>query len=163
MGNTSNQDLTVRVRQVIGTVGVELEDASNNPIGVSSNPLHVVQAGSGTITASVLPTGAATEATLSTLNAKVTTCNTGAVGGTVAVSNMIPAVETGLAKENTLSDIKDELKVINSFVPTLYDNIVLSYTGSNLTGVVFKLAAVTVSTLTLGYNGGDQLITVVKS
>lgn len=46
-----------------------------------------------------LPTGASTEATLSSLNTKVTTCNTGAV--TVA-SSVLP---TGAATEATLSTI----------------------------------------------------------
>jgi hypothetical protein len=57
----------------------------------------------------------------------------------------------------------DQLAILNAFTPSLYDNITLSYTGSNLTGVAFKLATVTVSTLTLGYDGSNQLITVVKS
>jgi hypothetical protein len=43
-----------------------------------------------------------------------------------------------------------------------HDEIVLSYTGANLTGVVYKLATVTVATLTLSYTG-DNLTGVVKS
>lgn len=38
------------------------------------------------VTSSALPTGAATEATLSTLNGKVTTCDTGAIAGTVTAN-----------------------------------------------------------------------------
>lgn len=58
--------------------------------------------------------GASTEATLSTLNGKVTTCNTGAIAGTVAVSNF-PATQavsavalplpSGAATEATLAAI----------------------------------------------------------
>jgi len=47
-------------------------------------------------------------------------------------------------------------------IPT-YDNITLSYTGSNLTGVVYKVGVTTVATLTLDYDGSDNLITVTKS
>ena len=34
-----------------------------------------------------------------------------------------------------------------------YDDVVLSYTGTNLTGVVYKLGTATVATLTLTYTG----------
>jgi hypothetical protein len=44
-----------------------------------------------------------------------------------------------------------------------FDQTVLSYTGSNLTGVVYKLATRTVATLTLTYDGSDNLINVIKS
>lgn len=43
-----------------------------------------------------------------------------------------------------------------------FDEIVLSYTGTNLTGVVYKKLTVTVATLTLSYTG-SVLIGVVKS
>lgn len=43
-----------------------------------------------------------------------------------------------------------------------HDEIVLSYTVDNLTGVVYKLASVTVATLTLSYTG-DKLTGVIKS
>jgi hypothetical protein len=54
----------------------------------------------------------------------------------------------------------------NSLVPSIYDYISLSYTGTNLTGVVFKTGGsggTTVSTLTLGYDGSNQLTSVTKS
>jgi len=46
-------------------------------------------------------------------------------------------------------------------IPT-HDDIVLSYTGSNLTQVVYKLLTVTVATLTLSYTG-SRLDQVTKS
>ena len=55
--------------------------------------------------------------------------------------------------------------VANSLVPDEYDYISLSYTGDNLTGVVFKsggAGGTTVSTLTLGYSG-STLTSVTKS
>ena len=50
--------------------------------------------------------------------------------------------------------------------PAEYDYISLSYTGSNLTGVVYKLGGsggTTVATLTLGYDGSNNLTSVTRS
>ena len=47
-----------------------------------------------------------------------------------------------------------------------YDYIDLSYTGINLTGVVYKeggASGTTVATLTLSYDGSNNLISVTKS
>ena len=40
-------------------------------------------------------------------------------------------------------------------LPSVYDDIVLTYPGSTLTTVVYKLAAVTLVTLTLTYTGSQ--------
>lgn len=58
------------------------------------------------------------------------------------------------------------LKNILGFQIPLYDYIALSYTGSNLTGVVYKTGGsggTTVATLTLGYDGNDNLTSVTHS
>ena len=55
------------------------------------------------------------------------------------------------------------VKILNALIPVVYDNIALSYTGSNLTGVVFKTGVTTVATLTLAYDLSDQLTSVVRS
>lgn len=50
--------------------------------------------------------------------------------------------------------------------PAEYDYISLSYTGSNLTTVVYKLGGsggTTVATLTLTYDGSNNLLTVTRS
>ena len=55
--------------------------------------------------------------------------------------------------------------IVNSLVPSEYDYIELGYTGSDLTSVVYKKGGVsgtTVSTLTLGYSGGN-LVSVAKT
>jgi len=72
----------------------------------------------------------------------------------------------GLATTAKQDEVIDELEVINSLVPTKYDYISLSYTGSNLTGVVFKnggSAGSTASTLTLAYDGSNNLTSVTKT
>lgn len=54
----------------------------------------------------------------------------------------------------------------STLVPESYDYISLSYTGSNLTGVVYKeggSSGKTVATLTLTYDGSDNLLTVTRS
>jgi hypothetical protein len=50
-------------------------------------------------------------------------------------------------------------------IPT-HDYISMSYTGSNLTGVVYKIGGsggATVATLALTYDGSSNLLTVTKS
>jgi len=55
--------------------------------------------------------------------------------------------------------------VANSLVPSVYDYIGMTYTGSNIATVTFKTGGVsgtTVSTLSLGYSG-NNLVSVTKS
>jgi hypothetical protein len=76
----------------------------------------------------------------------------------------------------TLSVTADGVEIKNDSgnpIPTLtgleipaHDYIDLSYTGANLTGVVYKdggSGGTTVATLTLAYDGGNNLISVTKS
>lgn len=61
--------------------------------------------------------------------------------------------------------IVQRMIVASSIVPKEYDYLSLSYTGANLTGVVYKLGGAggtTVATLTLGYTGAN-LTSVTKS
>jgi hypothetical protein len=43
-----------------------------------------------------------------------------------------------------------------------HDNIQLSYTGDNLTGVAYRVGSATVATLTLAYTG-NKLTSITKS
>jgi hypothetical protein len=73
----------------------------------------------------------------------------------------------------TLVDGGRKVKLLSGTVNTLeglsipeHDYIDLSYTGTNLTGVVYKTGGsggTTVATLTLAYDGSDNLISVTKS
>lgn len=50
--------------------------------------------------------------------------------------------------------------------PAEYDYIAMSYTSGNLTGVVYRLGGVSgtiVATLTLGYDGSNNLISIARS
>lgn len=89
---TPSGSLTIALGDIDGVAGQETM-ANSLPVVIASDqsPIDVAQSGtwninniSGTIS---LPTGAATESTLSTLNGKVTACNTGAV----TISTALPA------------------------------------------------------------------------
>lgn len=53
-------------------------------------------------------------------------------------------------------------QVVQGLVNQPHDEIQISYTGTNITSVVYKLNSVTVATLTLGYTGSN-LTSVVKT
>lgn len=61
-------------------------------------------------------------------------------------------------------DTNDEFKPISAsaLVPSDYDEISLSYTGSDLTQVQYKKNSTVITTLTLSYTSGN-LTGVVKS
>lgn len=82
----------------------------------------------------------------------------------------VPELEvsiTGVATEATLLDVKDLLdsKLAGSLVPVEHDEVVTTYVGStsDISTVVYKLAGVTVATLTLTYDGSNRLIGVVRT
>lgn len=113
-----------------------------------------------------LPTGAATEATLASLNGKVVAVNTGAV---VVSSSALPS---GAATEATLATRASEAtiaaRLTGSLVPAAYDEIDLTYVPSGpgsgqIQTAVYKLAASTVKTITITYDGSDRIDTVVAS
>lgn len=59
-----------------------------------------------------------------------------------------------------------EVSIISGLVPEAHDYIELSYTGTLLTGVIYKTNGVggtTVATLVLGYDGSDNLTSVTRT
>jgi hypothetical protein len=65
-----------------------------------------------------------------------------------------------------VATIKGNSAKVPGFSLPAYDYISCSYTGSNLTGVVYKFggsSGTTVTTLTLGYDGSNNLTSVTKS
>ena len=78
-------------------------------------------------------------------------------------ANGLSSPVTDIATDGKLDDVITQLTYINSLVPAVFDYISLAYTGSNLTTVTYKTGGAggsTVRTLTLGYDGSDNLITV---
>jgi hypothetical protein len=64
------------------------------------------------------------------------------------------------------NDSGNPIPVVTGLEIPEHDYISLTYTGSNLTGVVYKTGGsggTTVATLTLAYDGSDNLTSVTKS
>jgi hypothetical protein len=64
------------------------------------------------------------------------------------------------------NDAGNPIPTIDGLEIPAHDYIALTYTGSNLTGVVYKTGGAggtTVATLTLAYDGNDNLTSVTKS
>jgi hypothetical protein len=78
------------------------------------------------------------------------------------VSNSAASVNPDIPVATTVRAGSVYQEVVQGLVNEPYNEIALSYTGTNLTGVVYKLSGVTVATLTLGYTG-DNLTSVVRS
>lgn len=86
------------------------------------------------------------------------------------ISVINPATEE---KQDTiitrLNDVKSELQVLNSLIPSVYNHGELIYGqggGSelnNLIQVIFKNGGTVVSTITLNYNGDNDLISFDKT
>jgi hypothetical protein len=56
--------------------------------------------------------------------------------------------------------------MVSSLVPKIYDYVSCGYTGSNLTTVVYKTGGsggTTVATLTLAYDGSDNLTSITRT
>lgn len=78
------------------------------------------------------------------------------------VSNSAGSVNPDIPVATVVRNGNVYQEVVQGLVNQPYDEIALSYTGTNLTGVVYKLAGVTVATLTLAY-AGSTLTSVVRT
>ena len=128
--------LITAIGDITGIVGQNTM-ANSLPVAIASNQTAIPVTQSGTwnitnVTGTVsLPTGAATESTLSTLNGKVTACNTGAV----TISTALPA------GNNNIGDVD---------VASLPPVVAATYSTSTVTSVVS--AAVSTSILASNAN-----------
>jgi hypothetical protein len=96
----------------------------------------------------------------------------GSTGVTVSDVNPLPVDIQGATLSLTADGIEikndsgNPIPVVTGLEIPEHDYIDLSYTGSNLTDVVYKTGGsggTTVATLTLAYDGSDNLISVTKS
>ena len=78
------------------------------------------------------------------------------------VSNSAASVNPDIPVATVTQNGNVYQEMVQGLVNQPHDEIVLSNTGTNLTGVTYKLASVTVATLTLGYSG-STLTSVVRS
>ena len=125
---------------------------------VNGADILVMQTGSGT-DATAMNKEIATETTLATLDAKVTTCDTSNISGDVTSNS------ENIATENTLTNVLNSLTLDEK----AYDTIELTYVapGNNGAGevetVIYKDGLDTIYTLTLAYNSDNKLISVTRS
>lgn len=78
------------------------------------------------------------------------------------VSNSAASVNPDIPVATVVRSGNVYQEIVQGLVNQPYDQITLSYTGTDLTGVVYRLAGVTVATLTLGYTSGN-LTSVLRS
>lgn len=78
------------------------------------------------------------------------------------VSNSAASVNPDIPVATVVCSGSVYQEIVQGLVNQPYDEIALSYTGTDLTGVVYKLGGVTVATLTLAYTG-TNLTSVVRS
>ncbi len=78
------------------------------------------------------------------------------------VSNSAASVNPDIPVATVVQNGNVYQEMVQGIVNQPHDEIVLSYTGTNLTGVTYKLAGTTVATLTLGYSG-STLTSVLRS
>lgn len=85
----------------------------------------------------------------------------------VPVSAASLPLPTGAAEQATLSTLQATVsaRLSGSLAPVAYDEIVQTYVGAttDLDTVVYKLATVTVRTLTFSYDGSNRLTGVVAT
>ena len=62
-----------------------------------------------------------------------------------------------------LNIVRGEVKVLNTLVTQEFDELVLSWTGSQLTQVEYIKSGAVVKTLTLSYDGGGNLTGVTAT
>jgi len=78
------------------------------------------------------------------------------------VSNSAASVNPDIPVATVVQGGNVYQEIVSGIANQPHDQILLSYTGTNLTGVVYKLAGATVATLTLAYTG-SQLTSVTRS
>lgn len=152
----ANQTTEITHLSAIETAVESLDSKLTNPLPVSG-PLTDTELRASAVPVSVaslpLPSGAATEATLSSLNGKVTAVNTGAV---VVASSALPSGASTAAKQAT-SDIN-----------VSYDYREIAYVGATqkVDTITFKVGGsggTTVAVQTYGYDGSDRVTSITTT
>jgi len=136
---------------------VNLRDNDGNELGTASSPTVI----SGTVAIDQTTDGTTNGVSITNTTIEKTV---GAAAGSLAI---MAGGSDGTNARFLKTDAGGELQVdiVNALVPTSYDYISLSYTGSNLTGVVYKTGGsggTTVATLALAYTGA-RLDSVTKT
>jgi hypothetical protein len=67
---------------------------------------------------------------------------------------------------SAFKNLPNTVNVIQGLLVPAHDYVSLSYTGTNVTGITYKeggSGGITVATLTLTYDGGNNLLTITRS
>lgn len=140
---------------------IHTDSSGNLQVNILNTPLAVTQAGtwninniSGTIS---LPTGAATEATLASIDGKVTACNTGAV----TISTALPAGTNiiGAVKRDTIN--YTPVNKYYSYEGAVTDGIVWSPSAGKkwvITDITLTTSAAATVTLEEDKVAGDEVV-----
>lgn len=138
-------------------------DATGSSVSIDNFPAS--QTVNGTVNAIVqgVPFVQANDLDIRNLSSNVDSVT---VTGNVEIANDAgnPIPVTGTVFIQNVNDIQfsGAVTAYTALVPVGYDAIELSYTGDNLTGVVYKQMGTTMATLTLGYTG-DKLTSVART
>lgn len=148
---------------------VNAQDPSGSFVNVRSSDSGALMV-SGSVHVTNMPAVQEVAGTVSVSNATLNVTGSlrlsepASVTGSVAVSGPLP-LPAGAATEMTQATVVSNLQALNSLVPDRFDHVALTYTGDNVTGVVYRLggpSGTVVSTLVLGYDN-DNLTTVSRS
>lgn len=176
-GNTSLASIDTKLTSPLTVTG-PLTDTQLRAVAVPvSGPLTDAQLRASAVPVSLasapLPTGAATAAnqvteiaSLASIDSKL--ANPMPVTGTFwqatqpisTVSLPLPSGASTSALQTTLNT-----KSASAFINNPFDETVITYVGAttDISTVVYKLASVTVNTLTMSYDGSNRLTGVVKT
>ncbi len=67
---------------------------------------------------------------------------------------------------SAFKNLPNTVNVIQGLLVPAHDYVSLSYTGTNVTGITYKeggSGGITVATLALTYDGGNNLLTITRS
>lgn len=176
---TSNGEVAVTITDQVGDIAVNLDQVGGDNISLGiATAVDCIPVVLASDTVLPLPTGAATSAlqttgntSLSSINSKLGSLGQKTMAGSAPVviasdQASIPVTVSGVA---TAANQTTELtRLSGSLVPTAFDEIDLTYVPSGngvgqVATAVYKLATVTVKTLTMSYDGSDRLISTVAS
>jgi len=108
-------------------------------------------------TSAIAVDAAAIESLLTTIDA-----DTGSIDGKIPASLTVTSTRLLVDGSGVTQPVSGTVNTLTGLDIPKHDNIALTYTGDNLTGVAYKVGASTVATLTLAYTG-SRLDSVTKS
>jgi hypothetical protein len=163
--------------------GVEIKNDAGNPIPISDNGASLTVDSTAldsidTDTAALVTDLAAVEVLLTSMDADTSAiavdaaaiesllttidADTGSIDGKIPASLTVTSTRLLVDGSGVTQPVSGTVNTLTGLDIPKHDNIALTYTGDNLTGVAYKVGASTVATLTLAYTG-SRLDSVTKS